>query len=90
MATQHGITEAKIRALNAAAVELVADHFLPSQVKIFDAFLPLQARYNALCLKYNFSQGLTKAWECQDRMHTGFVINDHYAQMLLNEVCQSN
>ena len=86
METTHGITAEKLRILNAAAVKLVGDDYL-GRVQIFDAFFPLQERYNQLCRKYNFPNGLTKDWECLDKMHTGFIVNDHYAQMLLNYVC---
>ena len=86
MAVTNGISAEKLTLLNEAAYTLVAN-FWPGRVQIFDAFLPLQARYNDLCRKYDFPLRVTKNWECQDKMHTGFVINDHYAQMLLNYVC---
>lgn len=88
METTHGVTVEKIRTLNAAARKLIANSY-QDRVLLFDAFLPLQARYNELCKKYNFPNRRTRKWICTDKMHAGAIINDHYAQMLLNQVCQS-
>lgn len=88
MEITHGITVEKIRTLNAAAVKLVEEHF-PNRVQVFNAYLPLQARYMELCKKYDFPMRLSRKWICMDKMHAGTIINDHYAQMLLNHVCQS-
>ena len=81
-----GITVDKIQILNQAVTELVADLY-QGKVHIFDAYLPLQARHNEICRKYRFPWEHTREWQCPDLMHTGFVINNHYAQMLINFLC---
>ena len=88
MRVKRNITVKRIEALNKSARKLVADYY-HGKVQIFDSFLPLQNRYNELCNKYKFPRELTKEWDCVDPLHTGFVINEYYSQMLLNFVCNS-
>lgn len=75
-----------LRLLNAAATKLVKDHY-QGQVQIFDSFFPLAARYSELCAKYKFPHSLTREFRCKDTMHAGFVVNDHFGQMLMNYLC---
>ena len=87
--TVKSITVGNIRRLNEIAVEVVLD-LDPGggQIHVFDAFLALQEEYRQFCLAHDFPEEPIRTWACGDTMHSGYIVNDHYAQMLLNHVCR--
>ena len=74
--------------MNRIAKEIVQEHY-PQHVFIWDSHLALQAKYKELCLKYWVKSDAKRMWACHDTIHSGSIIYDHYAQMLLNFLCQS-
>ena len=86
MEVTHRITTQTMTQLNEVVSQLIKNHFLGT-IQLVDAFLPLQARYQELCRKYDFPDDMDKQWFCSDKMHSGDVINDHYGQMILNYLC---
>ena len=72
--------------MNWIAVYLVQNHF-KGEVVVWDSHLALQRKYKLICLKYHMQNDPKRVWSCEDKLHSGTVVLDHFAQMLLNYIC---
>ena len=84
--TTYGVSTEALLKMNWIATYLVQSHFR-GQITVWDSHMALQKRYKFICLKYKMMDDPRRLWSCQDKLHSGSVITDQFAQMLLNHLC---
>ena len=84
--TAYDVTTESILKMNWIATYLVSSYF-PGEVVVWDSHMALQKKYKMICLKYALRDDPKRIWVCEDALHSGSVVLDHYAQMLLNYLC---
>ena len=87
--TSYSVTSEALEKMNGIAARLARDHF-PRDVFIWDSHLQLQQRYKEICLRYRVPSDAKRMWSCHDTLHSGTIIYNHYAQMLLNFLCNND
>ncbi len=62
-------------------------------VIVWDSHLALQLRFADICSQHSYTlermDGTTEIWRCLDPTHSGRIMFEHYAQMLVNYLCDA-
>lgn len=59
-----------------------------TNIKVWDSNIPFSISYNAQCAQRN-RNSFDMLWNCNNPLHTGYVMVEEYANIFLNEVCNS-
>ncbi len=63
------------------------------EVIVWDSHLALQLKFAEICSKYaqtlKSMDGKTEHWRCWNSAHSGKIMFEHYAQMLVNYLCDA-
>lgn len=57
-----------------------------TDIILWDSNIPFSDMYHAQC-KHSNRKTYDMLWNCDDPLHSGYVIVEKYADMLLNDVC---
>ncbi|KAK3879747.1 hypothetical protein Pcinc_015733 [Petrolisthes cinctipes] len=76
---------------NAATIDkynqIARDTLLGTGVVVWDSTLPLSRAYTLECKAHPRTTPVTYWWKCKDKKHVGYVLENQYADMLLNFAC---
>ncbi|XP_063588820.1 uncharacterized protein LOC134765963 [Penaeus indicus] len=57
-----------------------------TKLTLWDSNIPFSEAYFSECRKNN-RNSLNKTWNCDNPLHTGYIMVEEYANMILNDVC---
>nr|XP_045594396.1 N-acetylneuraminate 9-O-acetyltransferase-like [Procambarus clarkii] len=66
----------------------VSSYLMDSSVTLWDSNIPFSKAYHANCVK-SYRKSFDMLWDCDNPLHTGFVMVEKYADMFLNDICNS-
>nr|XP_053655242.1 uncharacterized protein LOC128704211 [Cherax quadricarinatus] len=64
----------------------ISSSLIGSSVAVWDSNIPFSQAYHAHCLT-KYRKSFDMLWDCDNPLHTGFVMVEKYANMFLNDIC---
>ncbi|KAG7159089.1 hypothetical protein Hamer_G023176 [Homarus americanus] len=66
----------------------LSSYLTGSSITIWDSNIPFSDTYITQCV-HGYKKSFDKLWDCGNPLHTGFIMIEKYANMFLNDVCNS-